>query len=88
MSSLCGSLPFIDHAAQMWPKLSVLAQQRHMSYLCGSLPFIDHAAQMRMDDITETDVEIETEPSNMESWKSQIQMVEKAMVWFKQGFLW
>ena len=67
-----------------------------MSSLCGSLPFIDHVAQMQMNDVIETNVEtevesvveVDVEPSGMESWKSQIQMVEKVMVWFKQGFLW
>ena len=52
-----------------------------MPFLCGLLPFIDHVAQMRMDDIIEAEVEltleIETEPFDMESWKSQIKMIEK-----------
>ena len=53
--------------------------ERHMSSLCGSLPFIDHVAQMRMDDITKTDVETKIEPTDMESWKSQIQTTEEAI---------
>ena len=54
--------------------------ERHMPSLCGSLPFIDHAAQVRMDDITETKMEIEAELAikieveavDMESRKSQL----------------
>ena len=36
-------------------------------------------AQMRMDDITKTDVETKIEPTDMESWKSQVQTIEKGI---------
>ena len=49
------------------------------------LPFIDHVAQMQMDDITQTNVDIAIKPSNMESSKSQIQMIEDAIQQLKQG---
>ena len=59
----------------------------------GSFPSIDHVAQMRMRDIIEIEVEIEGEPkvkknpraSNMESWKSQIQIAKEVIQWLKQG---
>ena len=40
---------------------------------------------MQMDDITQTNVDIETKPSNMESSKSQIQTFEQAIQQLKQG---
>ena len=56
--------------------------ERHMSSLCGSLPFIDHATEMRTGDITETKVELEAEPIDMESWKSQLQITKEDVQWF------
>ena len=46
-----------------------------------------------MDDITETEVETEVEPTveknltpfDMESWKSQIQTAKEAIQWLEQG---
>ena len=56
------------------------------------LQFIDHATQMQMNDVIETNAEIEArpvvevdaEPSNMESWKSQVQTIEEAIHWLNQ----
>ena len=31
-------------------------------------------------------MEIEPKPSNMESWKSQIQVIEESIQWLKQAF--
>ena len=59
--------------------------ERHMPHLCGSLPFIDHATEMRTGDITETKVELEAEPIDMESWKSQLDTIEETIQWFHQG---
>ena len=67
--------------------------ERHMPHLCGSLPFIDHATQMRMDHNTEIEVEAEVEQveetnpttSEIESFKSKIQTIVKALQCLEQG---
>ena len=62
--------------------------ERHVPSICGPLPFIDHDAQMQMRDIVEVNVEIEADPyveinprtSDMDSWKSKIQISKEAVM--------